>query len=237
MKIGIMQPYFLPYVGYYQLINHVDLFVLFDDVQFIRKGWINRNRIVNADGGSSYINVPIQKCSLSTKIRDVRVKPGESWKTKILSQCETSYRKKAPHYWKVSKLLSDGLNNDDFINIVELNKRLLEISCKYIGIDTKIIISSEQGFDYSSIVNSGDWALEISNQLGAKEYINPISGREIFDKSKFQNANIDLRFIRSKPYNYEQHDTFVPDLSILDLMMFNGEEELVRLVENYEVLA
>src|ERR1035437_4802284 len=193
MKIGIMQPYFFPYIGYFQLINVVDRFILFDDVQYIRHGWINRNRILKPSDGHQYITLALSEHNRDTLIRDINVKDGYEWKEKILRQIE-HYKKKSPFYTQVQQLLIQCFDSTE-LNLTQLNGHFLKQVFNYIGIDFKIEISSVMKFDYSNVNDAGEWALRISEQIGATEYINPPGGIELFDKSKFEKSNIKLSFI------------------------------------------
>ena len=125
MRLGIMQPYFMPYIGYFSLIKHTDLFILFDTVQFIRHGWIERNRVLKQNEGWQYVKVPLIKDNgRDTVIKDVRINNSENWKERMLSQLQ-HYKKTAPFYYKVIGLLKD-IFSEDFDEIVTLNKVALE---------------------------------------------------------------------------------------------------------------
>ena len=118
MTLGIMQPYFFPYLGYFQLINKVDTFILLDEVQFIRHGWIERNRVLNSNEGWQYIKVPLIKHSRSTLIKDSLIRSSEVWKSKILAQL-SCYKRKAPFYNQVIQFLEEilSINFDTIENL------------------------------------------------------------------------------------------------------------------------
>src|SRR5260221_3159028 len=149
MKIAIMQPYFFPYIGQFHLIHAVDRFILCDDVQYIRHGWINRNRILGYDAGNQYIIVPVAKHRSNTPIRDISVADGTAWKNGILKQIE-HYRKKAPFFLPVRDLLFDCLVREE-LSIARLNGNCLKAVCDYIGLEFSIELSSCLGLDYSRI--------------------------------------------------------------------------------------
>ena len=234
MKIGIMQPYFFPYIGYFQLINAVDRFILFDDVQYIRHGWINRNRILKPVEGHQYITLALCEHNRDTLIRDINVKEGYEWKEKILRQVE-HYKKRAPFYTHVHQLLVQCFDSTE-LNVTRLNGYFLQQVLSYMGIDFKIEVSSAMNFDYSNVNDAGEWALRISEQTGAAEYINPPGGIELFDRTKFEKSNIKLSFIHPQLKEYSQRrNTFEPGLSIIDVLMFNAPDAVREMLNDYTI--
>ena len=145
MKLGIMQPYFFPYIGYISLVKHTDEFILFDTVQFIKHGWIERNRILKPTGGWQYIYVHLEKHSLSTLIMDTKIRNNDDWKAKILNQL-VHYKRRAPYYKETISLIKECLNIETD-NITKLNKHILECICNYIGIHPNIKIFSEMNLE------------------------------------------------------------------------------------------
>jgi hypothetical protein len=234
MKVAIMQPYFFPYLGYFQLISSVDRFVLFDDVQYIRHGWLNRNRILKPEEGWQYIIAPLQKHKQVELIKDTKLQDGDEWKKKIIRQLD-HYKKKAKHFDEVMQLLTYCFSSNE-TSIAKFNAHCLAIFCKHLQIPFKVEISSEMDFDYSNVKDSGEWALRISEQLKAKEYINPVSGRELFDRNKFINANIKLTFLSSPLDAYNQRrKNFETGLAIIDVLMFNGVEQTRKMINGFEI--
>ncbi len=227
MKTAIMQPYFFPYIGYLQLVACADHFVLLDDVQYIRHGWINRNRMLKPGGGWQYITVPLQSHGRDILIRDVMCKNGRDWKDLILRQIE-HYRKRAPFYESTRRVIEEGLAAEER-SVCLLNRRCLESVCRYLHLSTPISVSSEMKLDYAGVSGAGDWALEISKQLGADTYINPVNGRDLFDPATYAKAGITLHFQSHPSFTYSQRNPapFEADLSILDVMMWN-EPEAIR---------
>jgi hypothetical protein len=235
MTIAIMQPYFFPYLGQFQLINAVERFVLCDDVQYIRHGWINRNRILKPGEGFYYITVPIAKHESRTLIKDIRTVEGYDWKDKILKQTE-HYKKRSLHYSRVNELLKECFSYNE-TNITKLNALCLKAACDYIGIDFKVEITSEMGFDYSGITCTDDWAITISKQLNATTYLNPPGGAELYDKGKFLENDIQLSFVKPQLKEYDQQrSSFEPGLSIIDIMMFNSPTEIKGMLNDYQLL-
>jgi hypothetical protein len=235
MKLAIMQPYFFPYLGYFSLIKHTDKFISFDPVQYIRKGWINRNRILKPNEGWQYIIAPVQSNKQNDLIKDTKVVEGDEWKIKVIKQLD-HYKKRAPYYTEVISLLEDCFQNNDE-SIARLNTYYLDKVCQYLQIPFKAEIYSEMGIDVSANVNAPDeWALRISEALGAKEYVNPPGGKEFFDKAKYDQSNIELRFLEINLENYSQkRPSFEPGLSIIDVMMFNSIEQINKMLDNYKL--
>jgi len=238
MKIAIMQPYFFPYIGYWQLIHASDIFVLFDDVQYIRKGWISRNRILKPGEGWQYIHFPVNKHSKQDLIRSIYIHQNKDWKSLILKQLE-HYKKRAPYFIETHNLVDDILTgiNENNLNVTKLNFHIINIICKRIGLKRKITISSEQCFDYSRVNDAGEWALRISEQMKADTYINPISGKNLFNKNKFKQSNIKLSFLIPDTITYNQYRNFEPSLSILDMMMFSGIEGVKENIKKYSLVS
>lgn len=231
MKLGIMQPYFFPYLGYYSLIKKTDEFILFDTVQFIRHGWIERNRILKPVEDWQYVAVPLEKKTLSTIIHDLEIRNSEDWKGKLIRQLE-HYRKRAPFFRETLRVVEDSLSiNTD--SIVKLNENILKKTCAYFEIPLKISIFSEMNLAIGDVADPGGWALEISKALKAEEYLNPMGGMNIFDQDKFNSAGISLKFLGNnlKPYS-QRRQAFEAGLSIIDVMMFNDVESINSLIDD-----
>jgi len=230
MKVAIMQPYFMPYIGYFQLINAVDEFIIFDTPQFIRHGWIERNNILKLDGESSYIKVPLVKQSRDTSIKDMIINNSTNWQKKILAQI-THYKKKAPYYNDVLTLL-DTIFKEQTESIVDLNYKSLKLICNYLDITTPIKIWSEMNLEIEEVNAPDEWALNICKKINATTYINPIGGLSFFDTKKYLTSNIDIKFIKSKEILYNQFDNnFTPWLSIIDILMFNSKNNIKNMLE------
>jgi hypothetical protein len=225
MKLGIMQPYFFPYAGYFQLICACDHFILFDDVQYIRHGWINRNRILKPVGGWQYITVPVERHSRTDPIKNIVPHRTQLWRERILGQLR-HYGKIAPHYSATASVVERSLQLP-FDNITQLNLNCLREVFGYVGLPLSCSISSQRGFDYGAVADAGEWALRISEQMRASCYINPPGGAALFDRGKFENAGIQLRLLAPSLPEYSQNrPTFEGQLSVIDLMMFHSPEEI-----------
>jgi hypothetical protein len=231
-----MQPYFFPYLGYYSLLKQVDEFILFDTVQFIRHGWIERNRILKPNEGVQYVSVPLVKASRETLIKDMRIRNNEDWKKKLFQQLE-HYKRRAPFYSETISVLEEALNCQDD-SITHLNQKTLVTVCDYLGIKKKIEIFSEMNLTIEKVNAPDEWALNICKALGnVEEYWNLSGGRSFFDPSKYETAGIKLFFhaLNGKTYS-QRRKTFEPSLSIIDVMMFNSKEKIDLMLDDYELL-
>lgn len=231
-----MQPYFFPYIGYFSLIKHTDKFILLDIVQFIRHGWIERNRILKPTEGWQYIQVPLQKHSQTTFIKDIRINNEiVDWKNKILAQLQ-HYKKKSPYYFQTIKLLQD-IFSSDYDDIVSFNHVSLNKICEYLNIKTQIDVFSAMNLDIDKVNASDEWALNICKAIGnIDSYWNPIGGISFFNRAKYEHEKIDIKFQLVNLKGYSQcRNNFEPGLSIIDVMMFNTPEEINQMLDDYEL--
>jgi len=232
MTIAIMQPYIFPYIGYFQLINAVDKFIIYDDVNFINKGWINRNNIL-VSGAPHLFTIPLKDASQNKLINEVELLTNDPWKKKFLKTIQQSYQK-APNYKNVFDLVEEivYLNTE---TIHELALHALKKTCIYMGINTEIVSSS--AIYKNTNLKAQDRILDICKQENADHYINPVGGMELYDKSKFAKENIQLNFLKSVASPYSQFkNAFVPWLSIIDILMFNDTESINTLLKEYELI-
>jgi hypothetical protein len=234
MTLAIMQPYFFPYLGYFQLIQAADHFILLDDVQYIRHGWINRNRILKPASGHQYITATLAKHKRATLIKDICDTNGLVWKEKVLRQLE-HYKKRAPYYPAVCNLLRQCFVDAD-PNIARQNRNYLMAVLQYLGMQNKLSLSSQMNLDYTEVKEAGDWALCMAKQTGASTYINPMGGKPLFCKKKFTDNNIQLGFLNPVIKEYNQYrDCFEPCLSIIDVMMFNAPDDIKAMLNDYTI--
>lgn len=231
-----MQPYFFPYLGYFSLIKHVDQFILFDTVQFIRHGWIERNRILKPGEGVQYVSVPLVKSSHEARIKDVSIRNSEDWKNHIFCQLR-HYKKRAPFYEKTMAVLENALDFETD-SITYLNERTLRCVCEYIGIQQNIVIFSQMNLSIEAAKEPGDWALNICKELGnVDEYWNPIGGVSFINPQKYEEAGIKFNFYSVILEEYSQRrQTFEKSLSIIDVMMFNSQEKINEMLDRYELI-
>jgi hypothetical protein len=232
MTIAIMQPYIFPYIGYFQLINAVDKFVIYDDVNFINKGWINRNQIL-VSGKGHLFTIPLKEASQNKLILEVELALNDPWKKKFLKTIQQSYQK-APNYQKVFLLIEEIVNFESE-TIAELTLYALQKVCVYMHIETEIVPSS--GIYNNTDLKGQDRILDICKQENASHYINPIGGMELYEKNKFEKEHIRLDFIKSTASPYLQFkNAFVPWLSIIDILMFNDDENIAKLLKEFELI-
>lgn len=232
--IAIMQPYIFPYIGYFQMIHAVDKFVFYDDVNFIKKGWINRNKIL-VNGKEFMFTVPLQKVSQNNLILESYIKKENyiEWKDKFLSTLKLNY-KKAP-YFKDVFLLVETVLNSEAANISQLAIDSVVTVSNYLGLQTEFITASE-AYQNKGLVRQ-ERLISICKHENAKHYINALGGKELYDKQDFLKAGVQLNFIKSLPITYKQfNNEFVPWLSIIDVLMFNSKDKILKMFENYELI-
>ncbi|MEG0759973.1 WbqC family protein [Chryseobacterium sp.] len=237
MKVAIMQPYFMPYLGYMSLIKHTDQFILFDVVQFIRHGWIERNRILKQNEGWLYMQVPLIKNGRDILIKDCLIDNSKNWKSKILSQLDI-YKKKAPYYYKTVNIVNDIFSHE-YSDVVTLNKTALEKISEYLGFYKPLQVFSEMNLSIDEPNAADEWALNICKKLegGVSNYINPIGGLDFFDRKKYEKEGITIEFQKMKLSSYNQkRESFENGLSILDVMMFNSPEEINVMLDQFELV-
>lgn len=229
MKLGIMQPYFLPYIGYWQLINAVDKYVIYDDVQFIKGGWINRNNIL-INGQKQLFNLLLSGASPNKLINKITVQDNQ---TKLIRTIELNY-KKAPMFQQVFPLFLHIMEYPDKDLAKFLGNSIVEIS-KYLSIETEFIYSST--LDKDNTLRAQDKVLDICKMLNANKYLNAIGGKDLYSKESFLNSGIQLSFLESEYVQYKQFkNEFVPHLSILDILMFNSQMRVKTMLNNYRLL-
>jgi len=217
-----MQPYFFPYLGYFGLIAQVDRWIVFDVTQYTPKSWMNRNRILHPAGGAQYITVALSNSSISIKTSEARILDREASRQNILGKL-TSYRRRAPYYAQVTKLVEETFNRCDGDSLVALNVAGLVSVCNYLGMPFFFDICSRMHLNLRPALGPGDWAPEICELIGACEYLNPIGGRHLFSVDEFSRRGIQLKFLDYERFFYSVAcNTFEPDLSILDVLMWNN---------------
>jgi hypothetical protein len=230
-KVAIMQPYFFPYVGFFQLIQSVDLFIVYDNIKYTKKGWINRNRVLQS-GKDMMFTLPLKHGSDSLDVRD-RELATEFDPQKMLRQISNAYRR-APHFSEAFSLIEQIMRFGDH-NLFKFILNSIVMISEHLGIKTEIRVSSEVSIDHE--LKGQAKVLALCQAVGANTYINAIGGLELYSREAFKAAGIDLKFIKSRPFEYTQFDNeFVPWLSIIDVMMFNPPETIRRCIgSNYDL--
>lgn len=228
MKLAIMQPYFFPYLGYFQLIHAVDEFVIYDDVNFIKGGWINRNYILG-NGGKQLVTLPLKGASPNKLINQVEV----SVQHKIRQSIRQNYGK-APHFNAVYPIIEDILAQLEKNLARFLDYQLCHV-CDYLSLRPRWHTSSALNKDNG--LRGQDKVLSICGELGATHYINLSGGKALYDQQSFISQGLDLSFIQPRVVKYPQFGMdFVPNLSIIDVMMFNDREQCATLLKEYELV-
>lgn len=227
-----MQPYIFPYIGYFQLIRAVDKFVFFDDVNYIKKGWVNRNQIL-VNKKSHLFTVPLKAASQNILINKVKLAPEYlKWRDKFLTTVKQSY-KKAPFFAEIFDLIVTSLNHKD--NIRDLCFQSTKLLLNYLGLNTNIECSSSK-YRNAHLIGK-ERILDICKKEKCSTYINSIRGVELYDFQDFKNKGLVLKFIKTKPLNYKQFENvFVPNLSIIDVLMFNGKKNTLEIIDNYKLI-
>jgi len=233
MKLGIMQPYLFPYLGYFQLISVVDKFVFYDDVAFMKQSWVNRNQVL-LHGRPHLFSVPLQEASSNRAIRDTAVSSHQyfRWKDKFLKTVAQSYSK-APLYEPTRALLTSVLDAAPG-SIGELASRSVLTVCQALALPT-LIEPSSTIYDNGHL-HAQDRVLDICAREGATMYINAQGGRQLYSREAFATLGVELRFIRSRlPFYPQFNHEFVRGLSIIDVLMFNSPESLARMLAEYDL--
>jgi len=228
-----MQPYFLPYIGYFQLMAAVDKFVLLDDVNYIPRGWINRNRVF-VSGVPSWITIPLVKASRNKRIKEIDISTNTAWKRKMLASIDTSYRK-SPFASNVSALFAQILDTAE-TNLARFLYRSLKTVCDYLEIAA--VIEPTSAIYPKNNLKGQYRILDICRREGAETYINPPGGRDLYDVELFNDAGIELLLLEPDlpELNLRYSGDAGPVLSILDLMMFNKPAEIKAALNAYRLV-
>lgn len=227
MRLAIMQPYFLPYIGYFQLIAAVDSFVIYDNIKYTKKGWINRNRFLQ-NGSDAMFSLPLKNDADHLDIRERDISKDFN-RDKLLNQFRGAYQR-AP-FFKEAMPLIERITAYPELNLFQFLKHSIVETCAHLGINTPIATSSCIDIDHG--LKAQDKVLAICQAMGTQTYLNSIGGLELYSKDAFQRSGLELRFLKSRAFEYPQFDTpFVPWLSIIDVMMFNPLERIQACISN-----
>ncbi len=226
-----MQPYFFPYIGYWQLMHAADVFVVYDDVTFIKQGWINRNRIL-INGTPHYVTVPLHGASPNKRICDIDVQSGQRWRVKMSKSIEIAYAK-APFcsavHPEIERLISQGSTN-----LADFLAAHLASMMQYLGLQTKLVKSSRTYGN--SDLRGQERVIDICRREGASTYVNLPGGRELYDAGSFNAENVDLEFLASRASPYPQRAAgFIPNLSVIDVLMEVGTDGVGERLRQYDL--
>ncbi|MBR0150528.1 MAG: WbqC family protein [Synergistaceae bacterium] len=236
MRLGIMQPYFFPYLGYFALIKYCNRFIFFDTPQYIRHGWCNRNRILKQDGTPSYITVPVKKSPRETPINKILIDNSADWRGKIFGQLNI-YRKSAPNYDRVIEFLR-GVLGGEYESLSRLCIDTTKAVCSLLGIRTEFDTLSEMDIVFDEPHAPDEWCLNITKALDYPCYVNPPGGMSFYDRAKYERSGIKLEFLAANLHEYSQmkgHE-FVPGLSVIDALMFLKPDEVSAMLDDYSVM-
>ena len=226
-----MQPYFLPYIGYWQLLAAVDRFVVYDNIQYAKKGWINRNRFLR-NGADAIFTVPLKKGSDFLNVADRAVADDFDPKS-LLNPLAAAYRK-APFFGAVFPVI-ESIVTAAPRNLFEYLHHSIVVTANYLEIRTPIVVSSAVTIDHD--LKADRKVLALCTALGATRYVNAIGGRELYSVPAFAGQGIELKFMQSRPIVYAQYSNpFVPGLSIVDVMMFNSRDAVRGMLGEYDLV-
>lgn len=230
--VAIMQPYLFPYIGYWQLLQASDCFVVYDDVNYINRGWINRNRIL-VNGEPLLVTLPLLQASQNRRIRDIEIAPAAQWRSRLLRTVEMAYRK-TPCFDQVFPLVERILGHDD-TNLAGFLGHQLHCLARFMGLETRIVASST-AYQNSQLAGQ-ERILDICRQERASTYINAQGGRSLYEPTAFASQDIDLRFIAMRPLPYPQRNaSFTPYLSIIDALMEVGPQGIEPHLKAFDYL-
>ena len=252
MKLGMNQPYFFPYLGFYQLVHAVDRFIVYDNLNYIQYGWINRNRFLVVDGVPTYFNAVTVESSSYKKIRDIKLSPRTNWRRKLLNTFFLNY-KKSPFFDETFAVIepviqheTESLSELVTISIVNVSKHL-RISTEIIANPTYEQLESDlHRNDLTEVFPSIKLkqperkvyrVVAICQMMQADEFVNAIGGQTLYDKSEFKANGIKLSFLKSADEPYPQTSNgYFPNLSIIDVLMNCGREGTIKRLDNYELV-
>ena len=229
MTVGIMQPYFMPYIGYWQLMAAVDKYVVFDDVNFIKRGWANRNNIL-LNGEPYLFSISLNGASQNKLFNEIEIADDFEKLKKTLYH---SYSK-APYFVETMQLLDEIFEYADK-NLARFLYHSFQVILTYLDCKTELIMSSS--IEKDNQLKGKDKILDICHALLADRYINAIGGQDLYDRDEFTQNGIELKFLQTNSVPYQQYkNDFVPNLSIIDVLMFNGKEGTIKMLGEYTLV-
>lgn len=228
MRVAIMQPYLLPYIGYFQLMSATDQFVVYDNIKYTKKGWINRNRI-SINGKDAFFTIPLKAGSDADNVVEKFV--SESFNpTKMLNKFHGAYQK-SPFFDETFSLL-ELVFTYKAENLFDFIFHSLKATARHLEMRDNFVVASSIPADHS--LTAQDKVIDICTALGATQYINPEGGMSLYSRQVFAESAIELKFLRSKAFQYQQkHDAFLPNLSISDVLMFNSRQSVAEVIQRH----
>lgn len=246
MKIGIMQSYFFPYIGYFQLIDSVNTFIIYENVTFRKKSWITRNRILDKGKEAPfYINLPVKGKSSNKLIKELEINEDGKWKKKLLNLIYFNY-KKAPCFNKIYPFLEEIIYYSE-TNLHSYNSNIIIKLCELLNFETKIVsnnfinedieleLKEQKDINFENV--KSERIIKLTKKYNCTTYVNPIGGTELYDKVYFKKKGLELFFVQSQKHLYKQFgDSFTPGLSIIDVLMHNGVDKTIDLIKEYKLV-
>jgi len=255
MRLAAMQPYLFPYIGYFQAIDAVDRYVLYSNVSYIKKGWINRNRLLARDGSIITFTVPVANKSSFTLIKDTEIDNSEPWARRILKTIQTIYGKRP--FFEETYPMIEKLLRTDYRLLKDLNSDCITSVAKHLEINTDMVTDNHQFDEMEKCLEQIDEnfnpyeylskthptrkvsrVIEMCRHEACNEYVNAIGGQDMYKKEEFAQYGISLSFVKTNEIVYSQglDGKFEPNLSIIDVLMNNGKEETKRLIKEYTLI-
>lgn len=234
--LALHQPYFFPYIGYFSLIKNVDIFVLADNLQYMRRSWVNRNRIISTNGEPQYITIPLRHNDQKAGADKVEIDYSKNWEQDIINRLNY-YKKRAPYYKPVMEML-DELFSVKYGSIAELSNRSVELVIKRLGIDTEVYRLSEMDVKLKDHMEPDDWGICVCKFFGdVGVYRNAPGGKIFYRPDRYLAEGLQIEFVQNRLRPYDQKlSEFIPGLSVLDVMMFNSPEEIMPMLDDFELI-
>jgi hypothetical protein len=231
-RVAIMQPYIFPYIGYFHLIQASSVFVFYDDVHYIMRGWINRNRILNQDRDMLF-TVPVKKASRNKLINEIRPSFDSKWKEGFYKGIAHNY-KKAPFFDEAIDIVMAPFSKE-YSDITDLAIESILSVYSYLGIQLNYTKSSVLSPETKGL-EKADRLIAITKKAGSQDYVNAPGGESLYTKEYFQSKGVNLSFAKSHPVQYKQHHgKFVPWLSVIDVLMFCSKGQIIDFMSSYSL--
>lgn len=228
MRVAIMQPYLLPYIGYFQLMSAANRFVVYDNIKYTKQSWINRNRIAS-HGQESFFTIPLKAGNDSADIVERSI-AGSFSSIKMLNKFRGAYQK-APFFDETFPLLEKVFTHDEE-NLFSFIFHSLHATAEHLSLPDNLVVSSTIPANHQ--LTGQDRVIAICNALGTTEYVNPEGGVDLYSRATFSQAGIELKFLQSRPLEYQQYcEPFLPRLSIVDVLMFNSRDSVTQLIREH----
>ncbi|MAY23663.1 MAG: hypothetical protein CMC74_12845 [Flavobacteriaceae bacterium] len=230
-SLAIMQPYVFPYLGYFQLVDAVDTFVFYDDVHFIKRGWINRNQLL-VNGKAHLFSIPLQGASQNKLIHEIAVLKDVKWEQQFFATLQQQYAK-APYYEEVYALVKKVFDTP-YTSIAHLAIQSVKAISEYVGLFTQFEVSSQQ-YPETKGLDKADRLIAITQKKGYDTYVNPSGGKELYEKAYFSGRGVNLYFMKNHLEAYPQfEEPCVLGLSMIDVLMFCTKAEALQLIKQYK---